>query len=317
MLEKLKEIATQLFEEETIDTFIGYAQGSLHFKTTPLITQNKDDIERLVLNPFIYNNLSVFLKELPGKKIGIVVKGCDSRSLVSLIQDNQIERNNLIIIGIPCDGLIDLTKLEDKTSCERWKFTNITRDGDSVRCVIDDSAKEFLIEDILCDKCLACPLPTPKECDMLLGDERAPKKDIERSLTLMRRIENMEYDDRWNFWKAEFKKCIRCYACRSICPACSCDRCFVDINMPQWLLPASTWDDNLIFQFMRNIHIAGRCSDCGECERACPVNIPLRTLARNLNEEILSLYNFEVGMDIEDKPLLSHFDYEDPEDFIL
>ena len=116
--QKLRSEARALLEQGRVDYIIGYEPGSLKFTTTPLITTNKDDVDRLVINPFIVNNLSVFLRET-NAKAGIVAKGCDSRSIVSLIQDQQVARENIIIIGVPCSGVIDLNKIERLTSKDR------------------------------------------------------------------------------------------------------------------------------------------------------------------------------------------------------
>ena len=93
--EKLHKEAKDLLEQGKVEYIIGYAPGSLKFTTTPLITKDPADAARLVINPFIANNLSVFLKETPGKA-GIVAKGCDARSIVSLIQDQQLCRDDVV-----------------------------------------------------------------------------------------------------------------------------------------------------------------------------------------------------------------------------
>ena len=71
-----------------------------------------------------------------------------------------------------------------------------------------------------------------------------------------------------------------------------------------------------MFQVIRNIHVAGRCTDCGECERACPVNIPLRSLTKEMCNIVNDLYRFRAGMDKETAPLMTHYEAADPEEFI-
>lgn len=80
--------------------------------------------------------------------------------------------------------------------------------------------------------------------------------------------------------------------------------------------PIPRWQDNLIFQITRNIHVAGRCTDCGECERACPVNIPLRSLAREMCDIVDGLFHYKAGMDKEAPPLLACYEASDVVDFI-
>ena len=123
--QKLRNEARALLEEGKVDHIIGYEPGSLKFTTTPLITRDKEDVDRLVINPFIVNNLSVFLKEVSGR-VGIVAKGCDSRSIVSLIQDQQVARENLFIIGVACSGVIDLSKVERLVGKDRDELDDIT-----------------------------------------------------------------------------------------------------------------------------------------------------------------------------------------------
>ena len=133
--QKLQNEVRALLEQGKVDYIIGYEPGSLKFTTTPLITTDKGDIERLVINPFIVNNLSVFLRETDGK-VGIVAKGCDSRSIVSLIQDQQIARENVVIIGVPCSGVIDMNKVERLVGKDRDELDIVALEGDKVAVTI-------------------------------------------------------------------------------------------------------------------------------------------------------------------------------------
>ena len=71
-----------------------------------------------------------------------------------------------------------------------------------------------------------------------------------------------------------------------------------------------------MFQVARIIHVAGRCVDCGECERACPVNIPLRSLTKKMEEIIDELFRYKAGTDKESPPLMTAYECEEAEDFI-
>jgi len=315
MEQKLRLEAKTLLEQGKVDYIIGFEAGSLKFTTTPLITRNQDDIDRLIINPFIVNNLAVFLTELKGR-IGIVAKGCDSRSIVSLIQDNKVAREDIVILGVPCAGIIDLSKIELLLGKDRDALDDIVRDGDKVAITVDGKKTDFSISEVLFDNCLGCELPTPKEYDTLLGEPRRPAPDLSVSRKKIEALEGMSPEQRWEFWAREFSRCIRCYACREVCPACYCKRCFVEESEPQWLLPVPRWQENLMFQVIKNIHVAGRCTDCGECERVCPVNIPLRSLTKGMYETVDELFHFKAGMDKAEAPLLTHYELEEAEDFI-
>ncbi|MFC2003052.1 4Fe-4S dicluster domain-containing protein [Chloroflexota bacterium] len=312
MEQKLRSEAKALLEQGKVDYIIGFKQGSLKFTTTPLITKGKDDIDRLIINPFIVKNLAVFLTELKGR-IGIIVKGCDSRSVVSLIQDNKVAREDTVIIGIPCPGIIDVSKIEALVGKERDELDNITRDGDKVVVTVEGKERDFPADQVLFDNCLSCELPTPQEYDILLGEPTSPVADKKASHAKIDELKETTPKERWKFWQEQFSHCIRCYACRNVCPACFCERCFVEESEPQWLLPVPLWQDNLMFQVVRNIHVAGRCTDCGNCERVCPVNIPLRSLTREMYDIVDDLFHFKSGMDKDTLPLMIHFEQEEAE----
>ncbi len=313
MEQKLRQEARALLEQNKVDWIIGFEPGSLKFTATPLITRDKNDAERLVINPFMVNNLADFLTGIEGR-VGIVAKGCDSRSIVSLIQDNKVVREDVVILAVPCPGLIDLAKVERLVGKDRDELDDITREGDKVIIKVDGKKKEFAATQTLFDHCLACELPTPQEYDILLGEPRPPAPELEVSGQNIAELKEMLPAERWEFWQNELSRCIRCYACRNACPACFCQRCFVEETEPQWVMPVPRWQDNLIFQIIRNRHVAGRCTDCGECERACPVNIPLRSLTREMYDIVNELFQFKSGMDKEALPLMAHYEQEEAED---
>ncbi len=60
--------------------------------------------------------------------------------------------------------------------------------------------------------------------------------------------------------------------------------------------------------------MAGRCTDCGECSRVCPQNIPLYLLNRKMIEEINERYGtYQAGENPEAKSPLTEFKESDPE----
>ncbi len=315
MEERLRHEAKTLLEQGKVDYIVGFEQGSLKFTTAPLITNDKGDSDRLVINPFIANNLSVYLTEIEGR-VGIVAKGCDSRSIVSLIQDNKLTRENIVILGVPCPGIIDLSKIEKLVGKDRDELDDITREGGQVVVTVEGKKKDFPIAEVLFDNCLGCELPTPQEYDVLLGEPVPAAIDETASKAKIEELKKMPHEQRWDFWREEFSRCIRCYACRNVCPACFCQRCFVEEAEPQWLLPAPRWQENLMFQVIRNIHVAGRCTDCGACERACPVNIPLRSMTKEMYNLVDELFHFKSGMDKDAAPLMTAYECEEAEDFI-
>jgi formate dehydrogenase subunit beta len=313
MEHKLRQETERLLTEGTVDCIVGFAPGSLKFTTTPLVTRDKKDIGNLVINPFMTSNLAKFLTEIKGK-VAVVAKGCDGRSIISLMQDNKVNRGNLVILGVPCPGLINLARVEKLTGKSREQISEITLKDNYVRVKHDRETKEFPREAALYDSCLACISPTPNEYDILLGEPRLPDDSAAAGASI-KELESLPPKERWEYWKNELRRCTRCYACRNVCPICYCQRCFAEEGEPQWLSPVPRWQENLLFQVTRSLHIAGRCTDCGACERACPVNIPLRELTRKMCDLVEGLYQYKAGTDKDMAPLMTHYEQSDPEKF--
>ena len=131
------------------------------------------------------------------------------------------------------------------------------------------------------------------------------------------RIRAMSKQERWDFWMNEFSKCIKCFACRAACPLCYCHRCTTDCNQPQWIPVASHNMGNLNWHLMRAMHLSGRCVNCGDCAKACPLDIPLNLLTYCLVEDMQKDFNFVAGMKSDALYALSTFKPDDKENFIL
>jgi ferredoxin len=313
--EKLRAVVRELLEQKKVDHIVGYEAGSLKFTATPLITKDKEAAGRLVVNPFIINNLGNYLRDINGKS-AIVAKACDARSVISLIQDKQLARENVYIIGVPCAGVIDLSKIEKLTGKDRDEIDDISLSGNKVTITIGGVKKEFPAKDVLRNDCLSCDKAVLKEYDVFLGEETPVVNKNESGETLFKELEAMSPSQRWEFWKKQFEKCIRCYACRQVCPACYCKRCFVEETEPRWVSPLPKWQDNLIFQVTRMIHIAGRCTDCGACESACPAGIPLHTLSKKMEDIVQELFDYKSGMDKDALPLMAAYESKEADDLI-
>ena len=321
---KLRETARQLLADEQVDVIIGYAPGTLPLRTKPCFVYDPEQVDQLVWNTSCENTLATYLQNVD-QKVGIVAKGCDARAIVTKIVEHQVERENVVILGVPCQGVIDRQRIEGQLGGREILDAEVTN-GQLV--IQGADFKETLdLTEALCEDCVVCRHKNPTEYDVRIGDadgdeagqvaegiERArPEQDVRPTMI---EFEAWTAEQRWDYFSQEFSRCIRCYACREACPVCYCTECFVDQSQPNWFAKSDELSDVMAFHLVRIYHVAGRCLDCGACERACPMHIDLRTLGRKLEKDVRELFSFEPGMDIEGVPLLGSFRPDDPQDFI-
>jgi formate hydrogenlyase subunit 6/NADH:ubiquinone oxidoreductase subunit I len=107
--------------------------------------------------------------------------------------------------------------------------------------------------------------------------------------------EEKSRSQRLHDWVAEFKKCIKCYGCRNICPMCFCEEC--GLESEDVVARGEIPPEFPMFHVVRALHMIGRCVDCGMCEEACPAGIPLRTLYKKVNDVIETRFEFKTGIE--------------------
>ena len=293
MIDELRQTARELLGSQRVDLIIGYQRASDGTWAVPAFVFDEADVDRLIWDAYCTYNLSAYLRDFPGKKTGIVAKACDVRAIVVLIQENQRAREDVFVIGVECSGVVD---------------------EKGVR-LAGEAPEEAAID----QKCRVCGTQTPLLYDVLIsagaeaGEAQSPEADVYEAV---RKLEQMSLEERRRFWEEEFSTCVRCYACRQICPLCYCQKCVADQAVPHWFSKAPTLPGNLSWNITRAMHLAGRCVDCCECERACPVGIPLREINRKIQKDVKELFDYEAGVGTDQIPLLASFDKDDTEDFI-
>jgi len=308
----IREVAKKLLSEKKVDLIIGYEQGTLPLRATPCFVDKVEDVQKLVWNASCDANLSKYLVGRT-EKVGVVAKGCDARSIAVCTVEKQIPRENVVIIGVPCLGLIDRKKVEEKL--DDREVLEATVEDEQIK--VKGESFEFVLprKDFICDSCLTCRHRNPPIYDVFVG-EKVPEMPEVDEFAEVSDLESKSTEEKWAHFKEELSKCIRCYACRNVCPLCYCKMCFVDQTMPSWFGKTNDLSDTMIYHIVRAFHVAGRCVDCGACSRACPMDIDLREIVKKTQKIMKERYNYEAGVSLEEIPPFGEFEMDDSQEFI-
>lgn len=308
----LDELKTAIKGElANLDVVIGWKQGFDPLHATPHFMRTEADVDQLIWNPLCVQNLATYLTGFKNKKVGVVVKGCDSRSVVELLQEKLISRDRITVFGVTCSGAVDLVKLKAELgSSGRVREVRF----ENGRIVVQTSQEErsFALADTLLSKCRAEQTPDPVIFDYHFKDAEGLELCGQGERPGLDALEDMSLEERFAHWNHHMDRCIRCYACRNACPMCVCrDHCIAETRDPHWLSQETDLQQKWMFQLIHVMHLAGRCTECGECERACPMDIPILTLRQKLNREIRDVFDYQAGTNPEAVPPLMTFQVEE------
>ena len=310
MQDKLIKRAKELLAEGKVQKVLGWKKGLFDEDITPAVFTSADELDRdFVFNKFCKANLSKYLVKItrqietaksttrmnntmakqrdpnakdapiPQEVVLVFLKPSDTYSFTQLLKESRITRSDVYAIGVPCQDSLD---------------------GGEV--------------------CETCRNKKPVSCDELIGIDAEVQPQESARMDEVRKIEAMSADERDAFWKKEFSRCLRCNACRDICPVCTCEKCVFDNNkLYTSQKVAQTSFEESLFHIIRAWHVAGRCTDCGECSRVCPQHIPLYLLNRKFIKDINEIYgDYQAGSDMETKPAMLTFNADgDPETTIV
>lgn len=310
--------AKELLADGTVVRVLGWRIGDLPYNPEPSYFETAEDLEaNFVYNGFCGANLSKYMIEgskLEGKTL-VFLKPCDTYSFNQLIKENRVDRDKAYIIGIGCKGKLDVEKIKAQGIKGILNIRGAEYDGPADTLTVETLYGEKTVpyKDAMLERCHVCKGKDHMIYDELLG-ESTDTKDADR-FEEVRRIEAMSPEEKFAYFQSELSKCIRCNACRNVCPACSCRKCVFDSTKFDSAQKANVDSfEEKMFHIIRAFHVAGRCTDCGECSRVCPQGIPLHLFNRKFIKDIDEFYGeYQAGADAESKGPLTSFTFNDVE----
>ncbi len=309
---KMKERAKELLASGEVARVIGWKKGEFCYDPAPASFESVEELDSFVYDWFCGANLSKYLIEASKKegKTAVFLKPCDTYSFNQLVKEHRIVRENIHVVAVECLGKLDIEKIKAQGASF---VTGVEVDGEQVKALSPLGEKTFDKSEVVLVKCATCNKTHQAKDEEIILHER-PEKEVDR-FAEVEKLESMTEDERFAFWKAQLSKCIRCNACRNVCPACSCVKCVFD-NPASGVSAKVNSDafEEQMFHIVRAFHVAGRCTDCGECSRVCPQNIPLHLLNRKFIKDMDGLYGeFQAGETTEGKTPLTSYTEGDTE----
>ncbi len=308
--------AVSLLNDGTVTRVLGWRTGEFAYDITPAVfTDAKDIEENFVWNDFCGANFSKYLVAQTRKgegKILVFLKPCDTYSFNQLLTEHRFDREKVYAVGIPCEGMADINKVKAKVG---EGIVAINADGDNlaINTLYEDAAILVDAKSVLAERCINCKSKKHVAYDELIGEDG---EVIESGrFDEVEKLEKMTADERFAFWQNELSRCIRCNACRDICPACTCEKCvFENPKSGVENKAAANSFEEKMFHIIRAFHVAGRCTDCGECSRVCPQHIPLHLLNRKFIKDIDSFYGeYQAGAEVGSRAPLVNYTTDDIE----
>lgn len=273
-MQELRELAKTLLLEKRVSAVLGYESG--RHGVRPVFVTDADGCERLIFDHRCVQNLAAYLSPRRAHlkslgRLAAVIKPCDARAVAGLIRENQLRREDVVLIGMRCGGVVS-----------------------------DPSRPGSFDPDSVAPRCVGCKQREPSLVDYLVGPPRPDPSGGQGRQSRILEIEAMSCGDRLAFWTSTLTRCTRCNACRQVCPMCFCERCVAEKTEPAWIESSPHSRGNFAWHLTRALHLAGRCTDCGECERACPAGIPLGLL----NSKVAGIVSKRFGYAVTDDPAL-------------
>ena len=320
-MQELIERAKELLGDGTVVRVLGWKAGDLPYNPEPAYFENEEELKDFVYNGFCGANLSKYMIEASKKegKTLVFLKPCDTYSFNQLLKEHRVDRDKAYIIGVGCKGKLDIEKIKAQGVKGIQKITGAELSDECESLTVETlyGEKEVSYKDAMLGRCHTSKGKEHKIFDEEIGESK-DTKDADRFAEI-EKIEAMSPAEKFAFFQKELSKCIRCNACRNVCPACSCRKCVFDSDKFDSAQKANVDSfEEKMFHIIRAFHVAGRCTDCGECSRVCPQGIPLHLFNRKFIKDIDDFYGeYQAGEDAVSPMPLTSYTTEDVEPSIV
>ncbi|MEE9504647.1 MAG: Coenzyme F420 hydrogenase/dehydrogenase, beta subunit C-terminal domain [Thermodesulfobacteriota bacterium] len=283
------------------------------------------------------------------KKVGVVLRNCEVRALIELVKLRQASLENMILFGIDCMGtysVSDYSKKVEKGESPGEAIISRFKKGEEdpdlrQSCKIcsyplaqnADVVIELVSHDI--EKEVGVTIATEKGEEVLKGIDLKEDTDTEKREKAVEKMLLKQAKKREEYFKENssrfqgidklmsvFSPCIRCYNCRTVCPACYCKECFFD--SPTFEMEADSYlgwaeskgavrmpNNTLFFHLTRMAHMATCCIGCGLCSEACPNDIPVAEAFQLAATEVQKDLEYVPGRSLDEELPLSSFREEE------
>lgn len=298
----MNEIGRTILAEGLADAVLSYERGFDERDMMPAVLTSPDDAARIEVGDTNPYGLARFASEYggylgPNKKVAVIARACDIRAVVELRKRYQISED-AVLVNVYCEGTKD-TRGELRLSCRRCEHRlvdiadlNCTVGENSTLVAAGSDVGKKILEAADLDEGASFDLP---DAEAVAAAARAEQEEQFKDLG------EMTQEDRFNYWNEYFKRCIKCFGCRNACPICFCKDCYLDAD--RGLIRPGEIAPELMFHLTRLAHVADSCLNCGQCDQACPMEIPISKLYQMLNKDLAVAFDYVPGVTLDPPPL--------------